>query len=259
MSSNPYAAPKSAVADVVRETIDGDFIPEGQRVSIGNAWPWITEGWRLFREQPGMWIGGLLLVFVILMVIAFIPYLGVILMALLYPIFGGGLMLGADSVWKTGSMEFGHFFAGFRNRFGALAIVGLLFMVCSIAINVLIASIAGLEPTYFFNPGTEVPEGLDWKLYWLATLTGLAIWVPIYAAMWFAPALILLNGMGVGEALKTSFFACFKNFLPFLLYSILLTLITIVSAIPLLLGLFITMPLWVITIYTAYRDIFYST
>ncbi|HKO89162.1 MAG TPA: BPSS1780 family membrane protein [Burkholderiales bacterium] len=257
MSTNPYAAPRSAVADVINDAIDGDFIPDGQVVSIGNAWPWITQGWRLFREQPGMWIGGLLLIALILMAIAFIPYAGIVAMALLYPIFGGGIMIGANSVWKNGSMEFGHFFAGFQNRFGALATLGVIFMLCSLVINLLIASIAGLDATYFFNPGSELPENLDWQRYWLGTLVGLAIWVPIYMTLWFAPALVLLNDMSVAQAMKTSFLACLKNFLPFLLYGVLLTVLTIVSAIPLGLGLFITMPLWVITIYTAYRDIFY--
>ena len=66
MTTNPYAAPKAAVAD---ETvlINADYVPGGQSRPAGNGWSWISASWHLFKRQPGMWIG-MWLLFVIIMI-----------------------------------------------------------------------------------------------------------------------------------------------------------------------------------------------
>jgi uncharacterized membrane protein len=92
----------------------------------------------------------------------------------------------------------------------------------------------------------------------LAVLIMLALSIPLYMALWFSYPLIVLNDFGVGQALKTSFFACLKNILPFLLYGILMFLIAIVASIPLGLGWLLLGPVLLASLYTSYRDIFYS-
>ena len=69
-SVNPYAAPKAAVADETT-VLNADFVPGGQSRPIGNGWTWIADGWDLFKRQPGMWIGIVLLLFVIMIAAAF--------------------------------------------------------------------------------------------------------------------------------------------------------------------------------------------
>jgi uncharacterized membrane protein len=258
MSSNPYAAPKAVLADAQGPAIEGDFLANGQRVSTSNGWTWITEAWRLFRMQPGIWIGGLLVILVILVAAMFMPFIGTPLMAALYPIFGGGLMLGSHALWKGESMRFSHIFGGFQKNVSSLVVLSGVFVVFTILINMLVATIAGLDPMHFLTPTTEMPANLDWVRYMLGTLVGLALWVPIYMALWFAPALVVLNDYKAGDAMKSSFAACLKNILPFLLYGLLFLIVFFISALPLGLGLLVTMPLSVISIYTAYRDIFYS-
>ena len=53
---NPYAAPKAAVADAT-DVLNADFVPGGQSRPASHGWSWIAEGWELFKRQPGMWIG----------------------------------------------------------------------------------------------------------------------------------------------------------------------------------------------------------
>ena len=45
MATNPYAAPKAAVADET-VVVDTDFIPGGQSRPIGHGWRWISDGTR---------------------------------------------------------------------------------------------------------------------------------------------------------------------------------------------------------------------
>ena len=90
----------------------------------------------------------------------------------------------------------------------------------------------------------------------LAMLVVLALAIPIYMALWFAPALVVFHHLTPVEAMKTSFAACLKNIVPFLLYSVILLLLAMVASIPFGLGWLVLLPVIVASIYTAYRDIF---
>jgi uncharacterized membrane protein len=47
----------------------------------------------------------------------------------------------------------------------------------------------------------------------LGVLVGLALAVPLIAAYWFAPALVVIHGMAPIAAMKASFYGCFRNFI----------------------------------------------
>ena len=74
--------------------------------------------------------------------------------------------------------------------------------------------------------------------------------------MWFAPALIVLQGVSPFEAMKASFTGCMKNWASGLIYFILIGLLFLLGCIPLFLGLLVVSPIIFASIYTAYRDIF---
>ena len=90
----------------------------------------------------------------------------------------------------------------------------------------------------------------------LALLVALALMVPLLAAYWFAPALVVMHGLGPVEAMKQSFAGCMRNFVPFLVYGIVMTAFAMVAAIPLGLGFLVWIPLAVASTYAAYRGIF---
>ena len=62
----------------------------------------------------------------------------------------------------------------------------------------------------------------------------------------------------VVSALKTSFFACLKNILPFLIWSIAMFVLSILAAIPLFLGWLLLGPVVMVSLYLSYRDIFHD-
>jgi uncharacterized membrane protein len=67
-----------------------------------------------------------------------------------------------------------------------------------------------------------------------------------------------LHQMGAVEAMKQSFLGCLKNVLPFLLYGVILFIAGFIASIPVLLGWLIAGPLLAASIYTAYRDIYFT-
>jgi uncharacterized membrane protein len=90
----------------------------------------------------------------------------------------------------------------------------------------------------------------------LAWLVAMALSIPIYMALWFAPALVVLRGLAPVAAVKESFVGCLKNVVPFLIYGIVLLVLGIVAAIPLGLGWLVLGPVAIASIYVSYRDIY---
>ena len=82
--------------------------------------------------------------------------------------------------------------------------------------------------------------------------------LPVYMALWFAAPLVLFDGVAPGAALKASFSACLKNVIAFTLYAIVLVVLFIVATIPFGLGLIVVVPVALISVYTAYREIFFD-
>ena len=114
--------------------------------------------------------------------------------------------------------------------------------------------------------------------YLLAWLIALALMVPVFMAVWFAPPLMVFNGLGTFDALKASFLGCLKNIVPFLIYGLILFGFAILASIPLCLGWLVLAPVgfatlaliplglgWLVlapvigaSIYTSYRDIYFT-
>lgn len=231
----------------------------------GNGWQWIADAWKLFLKQPGVWV----LLFVIFMIIAFaLGWFGIIgnlAAALIFPILGAGFLLGARTCDVGGTVEIGHLFAGFKEKAGPLAMVGVFNLVALLVI----ALIAGLIMGVGMGLGTMMGgvagggpgammggmAGMSASML-LGLLVVLALSLPVAAALWFAPALIVFRDAAPVDALKASFAACLKNLIPFLIYGIAALALAIVASIPFGLGWLAFGPVLGISIYTGYRDIF---
>ena len=64
-------------------------VSSGRSVGAGQGWTWIADGFGLFKKAPGIWIALVIVLFVILVVLAFIPVLGAVATFLLMPVFVG--------------------------------------------------------------------------------------------------------------------------------------------------------------------------
>jgi len=256
MSSNPYAAPKAAVADAAVSL--GNFIPGGRGVGAGRGWDWIASGWGLFKRQPGTWIGLIVLTLVIFIAIGIIPFVGSLALALLGPVFGAGVILGCRALEDGGTLEIGHLFAGFRDKAGSLIAIGALNLAAQVVIMVVVGLITGASMFAMMRGGGQ-PDAAGMGISMiLAGLIAAALMIPVAMAVWFAPALVALNGRGTVEAMKESFSGCLKNIIPFLIYGIVMFVLAILASVPLALGWLVLGPVIAASIYTAYRDIFYT-
>lgn len=244
------------MAETFPSAATAGFRAEGRTVGAGRGWDWIVAGFALFRRQPGMWILLLLAAGVLLVVIGMIPILGSLACTLLFPILGAGLMLGCKALDEGGTLEFAHLFAGFKQRTGDLVLVGVFNLVCEVLlIFAIIGAIGGGVVMAVMRggmPGTDISIAS----LLIAALLVPGLLVPLSMALWFAPALIVLHEMAPVAALKASFFACLRNWIPFLVYGLVLLLACLAATIPLGLGFLVLLPVLAASIYAGYRDIF---
>ena len=244
----------------------GEFDPTLTLVLPGKSRPagagmqWIKEGWALFTRAPLFWIVSLVLIVVGAVAVSLIPIIGSLAFQVLQPVIAGGFVVGCRSLENNGEFEIEHLTAGFSKRFGPLAIVGVLFLLGWIVIFAIFFMIAGMSLIPVFLEGDTNAAAA--KLMASATmialggLVTLALMVPLTAAYWFAPALVMMHDMSPLAAMKESLFACLRNILPFLVYGIVMTLAAIAAIIPFGLGLLVWVPVAIASTYIAYRDIF---
>lgn len=231
----------------------------GRAVGAGQGWTWIVQGFDLFRKAPGIWIALAVILFVILVVLAFIPLLGAVAMCLVVPVFVGGLLLGCRALQGGGELEVAHLFEGFKSYTGNLIVLGALAIAGSIIVMLPVVLIVGTGAIAAVLRGDAAGVAVLGGSVMLAWLVALALSLPICMALWFAPALVVLREMAPIEAIKESFMGCLKNILPFLVYSIVLMVLGIVAAIPLGLGWLVLGPTLIASVYASYRDIFGGT
>jgi uncharacterized membrane protein len=224
------------------------------------GWDWIAQGWKLFVRAPLMWIIAMVLLFIAFVALSLVPILGSIAVQLLQPVVAAGLIVAAHSLDRGGEFELEHLFAGFKKNFGNLVLVGLLFLLAGIAVvMVFVAFVAFSVGTAFLtgDPNQALATLAASALtLLLGVLIMLALLVPLAAAYWFAPALVIMHDLPPVAEMMESFFGCFRNFVPFLVYGIVLFFLAILAAIPFGLGFLALVPVVMASIYVGYRQIF---
>jgi len=231
----------------------------GRAVAAGQGWAWITGGFEMFKKQPGMWIALVVVLLVIVIVLNFLNilfFLGSIALMLLMPVFGGGLMLGCQAQQRGSPLEMGHLFAGFKTQTGNLIVLGALALGGTIIVLVPVILIVGVGAFFGAARGDAAGAAAMGGSFFIAWLLAMGLSVLLYMAFWFAPALVALRGTAPVDAIKQSFSGCLKNIVPFLIYGIIMMVLSIVATIPLGLGWLVLGPVAIASIYVAYRDIY---
>ena len=262
---NPYQAHGVTAQPVDADSGVGTYVPGGRTVAAGAGLDWISASWRLFVKSPLMWIVMIVLYAVFFVALALVPILGSLLGYLLYGVIGAGWLAGAHAVERGEKLELEHLFAGFKNRTGPLLALGAFYTGGLLAIVVLMGvflaiglGASGAIGALVSGDSSELASiaGASIMAFLLALLVGLALLAPLLMALWFAPALVYFHNEPPLAALKISFIACLKNWLPFLVYGVVMLILVVIAVIPLMLGFLVVGPLALISVYTSYRALF---
>ena len=256
---NPYSPPSAHVADQDerRDSSAETFIPNGRSLPAGRGAGWIGDAWRLLKAQPGKWAVAMVLLLVFYIVISILPLVN-LFSSFVGPFVTAGIALAADEQRRKGTFEIGTLLDGFKRNPGSLlAVAGVLLLMVIVIALVIMLTIGGTVATQLFmGKQVEAAAALMAPGYLLMVLVCLALALPVIAATYMAPALIVLHDQPAMTAMKMSLIGGVKNILPGIVFGLCALGLTILASIPLGLGLLIVLPLMFITNYTVYRDIF---
>jgi uncharacterized membrane protein len=236
--------------------VPAPFRGEPREVDPGACFDWLRQGWAMFLENPGVWIGATVLLLVILMAVSIVPLFGQIAAHLLVPLFGAGMIQLCRHLANGEEPQVADLFAGFRQHAGDLVMVGVMFAagifgIAFIAFLLVSGGILGGVIT-----GRVAGVGIALGGVMLAGLLVMVLSVPVIMATWFAPALVFLHGMKPVDAMKASFAAGAKNWLSMVIFGTFLVVALFFAMLPLGLGLLLLLPVFSGAVYASYRDIF---
>ena len=221
---------------------------------------WLETGWRAVRMQPLMWLGAWLACAGFAFACKYVPLLrpAVVLLA---PLVVGASMVAADRVRIGRPAPANEIVAAVAQHYYALLAIGLA-SVALIVIGYVLAAIAVdasvLES--FVTSGVHhlsITYGGPGVHGTIATLVALPIFTIALAAAWFAPALVILRGVGPLDAMAASLHGAVRNWRTMWIYVVAAAdAVLLAHRVPLLLTSLALMPLMLISIYGGYRDLF---
>lgn len=248
---NPFLVPATDSASAGR-----GFDPAGRTVDAGRPVEWLKRGWTLFLKNPGLWIAIAIIAMVIIVILSLVPLVGQLAVHFLTPILGAGLLVGCKSLSDGGELRIDHLFVGFKQNTGNLVLVGVYYLVGMVAIMVVTFLVGGGAAVTGGLMGHGAGAGVAFGGFLLAMLIMLVLMVPLVMAVWFAPALVIFHNVAPLSAMKASFAVCLRNMVPFLVYGVILFVLSVIAAIPLGLGFLVLLPVLIGAHYASYVDLF---
>jgi hypothetical protein len=200
-------------------------------VPAGRGWNWVLTGFALFRKSPALWAFLTLSYIMLMQLLGLIPLLGWFAATVLIPVFSASFMIASRELDQGRRLRVDLLFSGFRANLPALLRQGGLYLASALAILGLSALIDGGDLLQLMVLGTKPPVEAyaDGSLAAAAILAG-ALYLPMLAAFWFAPALSAWHDMPALQALFYSFFAAMRNWQAFVAYGLALALLSLICS-----------------------------
>lgn len=220
---------------------------------------WIRQSFAMFVAQPAGWISLMSCwMLMTLAIFVIIPFVGPALATMLQPGLFAGFMIAARDQGTGLPVTLSQLFAGFRFNGRALLTLGSITLLAEIMAVVLLGLLGFPRTIPVETNGLpdmraylQLLEGKEWLVF-----AGLGMMTLIKAVLWFATPLLALHPMRAGHAIRWSFYAFISNFLPMVLFGLMMAGIFFVAAMPWLLGLLVAMPLYAIAHYASYQQVF---
>ena len=232
------------------------FGGRSRAVGVEAVFAWLRLGWNVFMVNPGVWIASALIVIVAFLALMFIWLIGLLLAYLLAPVLAAGLLTLSRRAAGGEAFRLSDLFAGFSTRTTPLIALGVIFMLASLAIKLFAFFLFGGSVAGGMMVSGAVGLGVALGGSLIALLLSPLLVVPLWMAMWFAPALVLFHGMPPVEACKASFWASLKNILPLLILGLAVFVLSFLAALPAGLGFLVLVPVLAGTAYASYQDVF---
>ncbi len=265
---NPYAPPQSdSMAYDNMGQSDGNHFglrAEPRKCEAGRGISWLTEAFNMFKDNWLLWIGMILVYWVIMIVTSMIPLVNMLVYLFLFHFVAGFMVVCAEQE-EGYQPTFGSMFSAFQTHLVDLIVLALLYFL--VAILAFIPMVIGMIVAFggAVSAGVMSADIPDFSafmgsgsvlIFLMSFLVTMLFFIPILMAVYIAPALIVLHDIKPIEAMKMSFKGCLKNMMPFLLFGLIVMFIfPVVTVFTLGLGLLVLAPMMSISNYAVYRDV----
>ncbi|MBK7635572.1 MAG: hypothetical protein IPJ13_15815 [Saprospiraceae bacterium] len=218
---------------------------------------YISRGFKIFKDNPGGFIGFVILFFIISIVIQMIPLLGFLIAIIVSPPLSVGIAIASHKQENDGDMAFGNFFKGF-DYIGQLIVAKIIMLVIYFIIAIplifmvgieLITSFASGDPEAIIESGQEFAKMGIWFLVFAMVFTYLAV------CLRWTNYLIVFHKYEAVSAIKTSWQLVNKRWIWHFLFLLLCGLIMLAGFIALLVGIVVAYPIIMAADYAGYADI----
>lgn len=220
------------------------------------ALQWIARGWTLFMKAPVVWMIQTLIVFVVLTALSLLPLLGWAAAPIALPLLVAGMLSGAQVVDRGEALRIDHLFDGIRRHPGPLLMVGSFHLLGALLAALVAVAISGSAVLTGMVVGALPGVGVATAGVMFGALVFSVLWALLMMALWFAPALVMLDGLAPLAAASLSVRAWFANLLTFIVLAGLLYVLTWVAMLPAGLGMLLLTPVMTCAMYASWQDTF---
>lgn len=193
---------------------------QAHQLPTQRGWQWLFEGFQLWRRSPALLSFVAFGYLLVLLVINIFPVIGQPIASLLMPVLSLGVLNACRAVDERRRVGPEVLFSGFRSNVQSLIAIGGLHFAATLIILGLTALADGGTLLKVMTGGAVEREAAEAPAFLFALLIALALSTPVMMAYWFAPLLVGWWKLDTPKSLFFSFYACLRNWRPFLAYSI---------------------------------------
>jgi hypothetical protein len=241
---NPAAAPLGAATEGYQEPFNPDAIADRDyQLDIGSC---LSRGWALVKSNLGLMVGATVLVMLISNGCSLIPILGMVLgLVINGPLYGGLYWLVLRLI-RGEEASIGDAFAGFSRAFGQLVLVVIVTGLLTLLSAILLIAAVALGATHLVPLAVAIVLGI------------IGILPPIYLSIcWaFTMPLVVDKQIDFWSAMQLSRQQVSRHW--WAVFGLMLVggLLAVLGLIACLVGILVTLPIFLGAIMYAYEDIF---
>ena len=180
----------------------------------------LRDALRLYQRQPFAFTSLVILYTISASLLAYVPFIGLPLAAVLIPFGTIGLTLAGRDAERGKIPMPSLMMEPFRDpqQRKALALLGFVNAALVLLLVTLVSLLAADElAKWKFVDGQLDPTSAGQNFPWDAIGAAAIVYLPILMVTWFAPQLVAWHNLPIGKALFFSFFTCWRNRWPFLM------------------------------------------
>ncbi|WP_246264109.1 BPSS1780 family membrane protein [Aromatoleum toluvorans] len=231
-------------------------LPPPGDVTPADTLKWIVAGWKTFTASPGIWVVQTLVLIVALSALGLVPFLGWALAPLAFPVLVAGMLSGAHALAQGEPLRVDHLFDGIRRHAGNLLMIGGFHLLGALLAALIAAAVGSSAALTGMLVGAFAGMSLAAGGVMLAVAVFTVLWVLLLMALWFAPALVMLQGVSPLDAMKLSARACLANLTSFIVLGFILYVLVWIAMLPAGLGMLALVPVLAGALHAAWKDTF---